>query len=79
MLALRHDWQERTLITVHNLGRRTRVVELRIDATDDAELRDLLRPERPVPLRDGTAELKLAAHDHRWFRLDDKKHGSRPW
>ena len=70
VLALRHDWQERTLITVHNLGRRTRVVELRIDGVAHGELRDLLRAERPIPVRDGTAGLKLAAHDHRWFRLD---------
>ena len=38
VLALRHDWQDRTLITMHNLSRRARAVELRIDGAADGEL-----------------------------------------
>jgi trehalose synthase len=70
VLALRHDWQERTLITVHNLSRRTRVVELPLDESGDGELRDLLRADQPVRVCDRKASVKLAAHDHRWFRID---------
>ena len=43
VLALRHDWENRTLVTVHNLGRRSRTVELRLESVDDGEMRDLLR------------------------------------
>jgi glycosidase len=70
VLALRYDWQERTLITVHNLSRRTRVVELQLDENGDGELRDLLRADQPVRVCDRKASVKLAAHDHRWFRID---------
>lgn len=70
VLALRHDWQDRSLITVHNLGRRSRRVELAVHDAEAGDLRDLLRADEPVPLRGGTATVTLAAHDHRWFRLD---------
>jgi maltose alpha-D-glucosyltransferase/alpha-amylase len=69
VLALRYDWQGRTLVTVHNFERRSQQVELRVDRSGEGELRDLLRPDRPVPMRGGTATVKLGAHDHRWFRL----------
>ena len=61
----------RTLVTVHNLGRRSRTVELRLEDVGDGELRDLLRPDRPVPVRGRDRQARaLAAHDHRWFRID---------
>ena len=37
---------------------------------ESGELRDLLRRDEPVPVLDGRATLTLAAHDHRWLRLD---------
>jgi maltose alpha-D-glucosyltransferase/alpha-amylase len=70
VLALRHDWGGRSLFTVHNLGRRARRVELDLHRGESGELRDLLRREEPVPVVDGRATLTLAAHDHRWLRLD---------
>jgi glycosidase len=69
VLALRHDWLDRTLVTIHNLDRRSEQVELRVDRSGDGELRDLLRPDRPVPIRGGQASIKLGPHDHRWFRF----------
>ena len=70
VLALRHDWGGRTLVTVHNLGRRARRVQLDLHGRANGELRDLLRRDEPVPVDDGRATLTLAAHDHRWLRLD---------
>ncbi len=70
VLALRHDWGGRTLLTLHNLGRRGRRVELDLHRSESGELRDLLRRDEPVPVLDGRATLTVAAHDHRWLRLD---------
>jgi trehalose synthase len=70
VLVLRHDWEQRTLITVHNLSRRTRRVDLRLDGVD-GQLRDLLRPDEPIPVRSGAATISVGAHDHRWMRVEE--------
>jgi trehalose synthase len=72
VLALRHDWMDRTLVTMHNLGRRPRTVKVPIEGGD--HLRDLLRADPPIPVRGGRATVRLGPHDHRWLRVD----GSRP-
>jgi trehalose synthase len=69
VLVLRHDWEERTLITVHNLARRTRRIDLRLDGVD-GRLRDLLRPDEPVAVRSGAVTISVGAHDHRWMRVE---------
>ena len=70
VIALRYDWQGRTLLTVHNLGRRSRRVELPLEDVGNAQLRDLLGPGAPVPVRRGRAALTMTAHGHRWLRID---------
>jgi trehalose synthase len=71
VLALRYDWHGRAVITVHNLGKRARTVELPIEDADDCVLRDLLRGDSgPVPVRGGVARVKLAAHGYRWLGID---------
>jgi glycosidase len=70
VLVLRHDWEQRTLITVHNLSRRTRRVDLRLDGVD-GQLRDLLRPDEPITVRSGSATISVGAHDHRWMRVEE--------
>ena len=71
VLALRYDWQGRTVITVHNLGKQARTVELPIEDVDRCVLRDLLRgADGPVPVRNGVAKVKLAAHGYRWLCID---------
>jgi trehalose synthase len=71
VLALLHQWQDRTLLAVHNLARRPRTVELGLaGGADHGELRDLLHSNPPVPIQDGKASIKLAAYDHRWLRVD---------
>jgi trehalose synthase len=69
VLARRHDWHGRTVITVHNLTRRVRIVDVPVDDAD-GELRDLLRPDQPIPVRSATARIRLEAHDYRWLRID---------
>ena len=70
-LPLRYDWQGRTVITVHNLGRRARTAKLPVDGVDDCTLRDLIRgASGPVAVRNGRARVKLEAHGYGWLQID---------
>ena len=70
VLAIRHDWQGRTTVTVHNLARKRVTARLHLaEVGPDDALFDLLRTDRPVPIRAGTARLQLGPYDHRWLRL----------
>jgi maltose alpha-D-glucosyltransferase/alpha-amylase len=71
VIVLRHDWNGRSLITAHNLGRRPRRVRLSLGEKTTGQLRDLLRAVPPVPLRKGIASLTLGRYDYRWLRIDD--------
>ena len=70
LLALRCDWGGRTVVTVHNLAKRKAKATLELDGVGDgAALRDVIGTTDPIPVRDGTAKVDLAAHGYRWFRL----------
>jgi trehalose synthase len=71
VLALRYSWHGRSIITLHNLGKRPRRVELPIEDANECILRDLLRGEEgPVSVRNGVAKVKLGAHGYRWLGID---------
>jgi maltose alpha-D-glucosyltransferase/alpha-amylase len=70
VLALRHDWDGRTLVTVHNLAGRARRVRLQLEDEAQGQLRDLLHARDPIRVRKGAASVPLAPYDHRWFRID---------
>ena len=70
VLVLRHDWHDRTLVTAHNLTRRTAVATVAIDAPAGSELRELLGPTDSIPVRNGSARIRLGAHEQRWLRLE---------
>jgi trehalose synthase len=65
VLALRFDWEDRTLVTLHNLAARKARASVKVDAT---HLVDLLGAVKPVTVRNGTARIDLAAYDYRWLR-----------
>ena len=69
VLALRHEWNDRVLVTVHNLAGRAVVARLDGDAVGPgSELRDLLQADSVVRLRGGRLRVSLPAYDQRWFR-----------
>jgi maltose alpha-D-glucosyltransferase/alpha-amylase len=67
VLAIRFDWESRSLLTLHNLARRAARVAVPVQGASC--LRDLLDGSGAVKVRDGTARVALKAHDHRWYRL----------
>jgi maltose alpha-D-glucosyltransferase/alpha-amylase len=71
VLALRHDWQERTVITLHNLARRAAIATIDIPDADGAPLEELLLDDAPhVAVRRDRARIRLGPHEQRWLRLD---------
>ena len=73
MLALRYDWEGRTVVTVHNLGAGPTVVPLRLERSSDApgfQLTDLFGRQDLTVSEDGTAEVRLEGYGYRWFRFE---------
>jgi glycosidase len=65
VFAHRADWDDSTIVAVHNLAARATEAELALDA--EGVLVDLFGPdEQPL---DGGLRLPLDPYDHRWFRL----------
>ena len=68
VLAHRCDWEDRTVLCVHNLADEPHVVEL--DVPDGTAVVDLLSDHGAVTeLDDGTLPLTLDAYGFRWFRV----------
>jgi trehalose synthase len=70
VLAHLREWEDGTMVAVHNLGPEPRTVPLVLDGCDATHrLADLLRDES-TPLSDkGEAELQLEGYGFRWLRV----------
>lgn len=69
VLVLEYRWDDRTAITVHNLGRRAARVSIPL-GVEAANLRDRLGSSSPIAVKDGTASIKIAAHGYHWFGVE---------
>ena len=70
VLALRHEWQARVVVTVHNLA--AHAVSAKIaarDVGDGYQLDDLHQPGTPVRRRGDRFSVPMSAYDQRWFRV----------
>jgi maltose alpha-D-glucosyltransferase/alpha-amylase len=67
VLALRHEWDGRALLTMHNLA--PRAATARVDAGEAGHLDDLHQPGAPVRPRRGGFRVHLPAYGQRWFRV----------
>jgi maltose alpha-D-glucosyltransferase/alpha-amylase len=65
VLAHRADWDDSTVVAVHNLA--SRATEAVLDLGADGVLVDLFGPDEPA--LDGPLRLPLEPYEHRWFRL----------
>jgi trehalose synthase len=69
VLAQESRWDDRRLVTVHNLGSERCTVPLQLDCHPDCRLVDLLE-EGEVDLdREGRAEVAMEGYGYRWLRL----------
>jgi maltose alpha-D-glucosyltransferase/alpha-amylase len=71
VVALRHDWRNETIVTLHNLA--DRPVEVRPRLEGVCRLRPLFCDDDDRETRDGQAPLALNPYGFRWFRA----HGER--
>jgi trehalose synthase len=69
VLVLEYRWDDRTTITVHNLGAKATKVSIPVDA-EVVELHDRFASSPPIAAKDGTASIKLAAHGYHWFGVE---------
>ena len=69
VLALRHNWEGRTLITAHNLKPRTAVATIEFDKPGGVTLRELFGQSDSIRARNGRTKIHLGPHEQRWLRL----------
>ena len=69
VLVMQHAWGDRRAITVHNLASRAAKISMPLDV-ESATLRDRFGSSSPVPVRDGTASVKVPAHGYFWFGVE---------
>jgi hypothetical protein len=65
VFAHRADWEDSTIVAVHNLAARVTEAELALDA--DGVLVDLFGADELA--LDGGLRLPLQPYEHRWYRL----------
>jgi trehalose synthase len=69
VLAHRCDWDDSTIVAVHELSGKAATVALTLDGPDNAEALVDLFSDDVYPLDNGHAELELEAHGFRWLRV----------
>jgi len=69
VLAHRCNWQESTIVAVHELGGKKAKVTIELDRPDDAEALIDLFSSDVHELNGGSVKLDLKPHDFRWLRV----------
>jgi trehalose synthase len=80
VFAHRCDWEESSVLAVHNLAGVPRQVKIRVDPlVEDAVLDDLLEHHaETVPLEGGMLSLQLDRYGYRWFRIRPRESEKAP-
>jgi maltose alpha-D-glucosyltransferase/alpha-amylase len=69
VLAIRYDWRETSLVTLHNFSRRTQKVTLTVGSTRDGMLVDVFDSRHSRAHGDGAHRITLEPYAWRWFRV----------
>jgi maltose alpha-D-glucosyltransferase / alpha-amylase len=75
VLGLKFDWQDSSVVTLHNFDERPHEACLRM-ADAGNRLSDLLEPVE-ISARDGCFAIPLDSLDYRWFRIGGLDYGVR--
>ncbi|HVK10966.1 MAG TPA: alpha-amylase family protein [Gemmataceae bacterium] len=68
VLAIRYDWRDTSLLTVHNFAGEPRTAKLRVDTPGGERLADVFDIQESRAGASGEHEIALGAYGHRWFR-----------
>lgn len=69
VLALRYDWRDNSLVTVHNFDDKPHDISLTPKVDGGEMLVNLLREERSEADKKGVHKLVLKAYGYRWYRV----------
>jgi maltose alpha-D-glucosyltransferase/alpha-amylase len=69
VLALRYDWRNTSLLTVHNLDARKRFVRIDVGRPDGNVLVDVFDDSHSRASAGGVHELAMEGYGYRWFRV----------
>jgi maltose alpha-D-glucosyltransferase/alpha-amylase len=69
VLALRYDWRDTSLLTVHNFAGEPRSARLRVDTPGGELLADVFAIRVSRADASGAHEIALEPYGHRWFRV----------
>jgi maltose alpha-D-glucosyltransferase/alpha-amylase len=69
VLALRYDWRDTSLVTLHNFGTATERVKLKMGGERGDVLVELFNGHHSRPQNDGMHRITLPGYGWRWFRV----------
>jgi maltose alpha-D-glucosyltransferase/alpha-amylase len=78
LLAIRHDWHSRTLVTVHNLSGEGAKLELDLSDVEWTLAHDLFDHDGIEPTGDGRLAVELDGYGYSWLRLHKPGQRSTP-
>ncbi|WP_153020292.1 alpha-glucosidase C-terminal domain-containing protein [Paramesorhizobium deserti] len=69
ILALRHDWGNRSVLTIHNLSDKSHRVSFSLGQVAPHGLVDLFGHGGFTIEKDGTITIEVGSYAYRWFRI----------
>ena len=69
VLAIRYDWRNTSLLTLHNFSSTTQHLKLKVGCEHDDLLVDLFDSRHSRRLNDGTHRIRVEAYGWRWLRV----------
>ena len=69
MIAIRYDWRNNSVLTIHNLASETTEVELRLGDRGARTLINLLSQDHSEADRRGRHRVVMEPYGYRWYRV----------
>jgi maltose alpha-D-glucosyltransferase/alpha-amylase len=69
VLAIRYDWRDTSLLTLHNFGTGRQRVRVKVDTKDDGVLVDVFDNKQSRAHSDGAHRIDLGPHGWAWYRV----------
>jgi maltose alpha-D-glucosyltransferase/alpha-amylase len=69
VLAMRYDWRDTSLVTVHNFSNTKQTVKVRIERPQDEVLVEVFDGHHSKTHNDGAHRVPLDGYGWRWFRV----------
>ena len=69
VLAIRYDWRDTSLVTLHNFSSGKQTVKLKVDRSNDALLVEVFDAHHSRKQNDGAHRIRLDGFAWRWYRV----------